>query len=116
MEEIAATARDLSRRSTVMFVVDTLEFLHKGGRIGGAKRLVGSLLSMKPILTLTDGKIDALDSVRTKKKAVQTMLSILRRTQKERRRSTFQFSTVRPKDEVIKLMEQIKESYHLKPQ
>ncbi len=77
MEEIVATARDLVEKIKVMFVVDTLEFLHKGGRIGGAKRFVGSMLSMKPILQLADGKIDALDSVRTKKKAVQTMLSIL---------------------------------------
>jgi DegV family protein with EDD domain len=71
---VAAAARELIGKVKVMFVVDTLEFLHKGGRIGGAKRLVGSLLSMKPLLQLEDGKIAALDSVRTKKKAIQTMI------------------------------------------
>lgn len=75
MEEVADTARSLIGKVRVMFVVDTLEFLHKGGRIGGAKRLVGSMLAMKPLLQLEDGKIAALDSVRTKKKAIQTMLS-----------------------------------------
>jgi DegV family protein with EDD domain len=58
-----------------MFVLDTLEFLHKGGRIGGAKRLLGSMLALKPVLQLKDGKIEPLDSVRTKKKAIATMLS-----------------------------------------
>lgn len=71
---VAAAAKELVGKVKVMFVVDTLEFLHKGGRIGGAKRLVGSLLSMKPLLQLEDGKIAALDSVRTKKKAIQTMV------------------------------------------
>ena len=74
LEEVAAAARSLVGKMRVMFVVDTLEFLHKGGRIGGAKRLVGSMLAMKPLLQLDDGKIAALDSVRTKKKAIQTML------------------------------------------
>jgi len=75
LDEVAAAARSLVGKLRVMFVVDTLEFLHKGGRIGGAKRLVGSMLAMKPLLQLEDGKIAALDSVRTKKKAIQTMLS-----------------------------------------
>lgn len=74
--EVAEAARSMIGKIRVLFVVDTLEYLHKGGRIGGAKRLLGSLLSMKPLLELVDGKIDSLDSVRTKKKAVQTMLSI----------------------------------------
>lgn len=55
----------------LVFAVDTLEFLHRGGRIGGAQRLVGSLLSVKPVLQLEAGRIEALKSVRTKKKALQ---------------------------------------------
>jgi len=74
LEEVAASAEALIGKMRVMFVVDTLEFLHKGGRIGGAQRLLGSMLAMKPLLQLEDGKIVALDSVRTKKKAIQTML------------------------------------------
>jgi DegV family protein with EDD domain len=77
IEEVAQAARALIGKVRVMFVVDTLEYLHKGGRIGGAKRLLGSLLAMKPILELVDGKIEPLDSVRTKKKAIQAMLSYL---------------------------------------
>ena len=74
--EAAAAARALVPRMRLLFVVDTLEFLHRGGRIGGASRYVGTLLSIKPILTLEDGKIDPLDKVRTKKKALAKMLTI----------------------------------------
>lgn len=76
IEETAAALQPALEGMKVMFVVDTLEFLHRGGRIGGAQRLLGSVLAMKPVLQLVGGKIESLESVRTKKKAIQTMLSI----------------------------------------
>jgi DegV family protein with EDD domain len=75
-KEAAAKASALVPRMRLLFVVDTLEFLHRGGRIGGASRFVGTLLSIKPILTLADGKVEPLDKVRTRKKALAKMLSI----------------------------------------
>ncbi len=74
---VAAYVRSLAPRLRVMFVVDTLEYLHKGGRIGGAQRLVGSVLSIKPVLHLEDGKIEPLASIRTKSKAIQHMLDVV---------------------------------------
>lgn len=76
-KEAADAARALIPRIRVVFVVDTLEFLHRGGRIGGASRYIGSMLSIKPILHLEDGKIEPLSKVRTKKKAVAHMLQIM---------------------------------------
>lgn len=76
-KEVAAYVRQLVPRLRVMFVVDTLEYLHKGGRIGGAKRLVGSVLSIKPVLHLEDGKIEPLASIRTKNKAIEHMLDVV---------------------------------------
>jgi DegV family protein with EDD domain len=76
-KEIAAYTRTLVPRLRVVFVVDTLEYLHKGGRIGGAKRLMGSVLSIKPILHLDNGRIEPLDSVRTKNKAIQSMIDTI---------------------------------------
>lgn len=73
-QSVAALARSLVPKTRVVFVVDTLEYLHRGGRIGGAKRLIGSMLSVKPLLHLADGRIEPMASVRTKKKAVQHML------------------------------------------
>lgn len=61
----------------VYFVVDTLKYLHKGGRIGGASAFLGSALDLKPILYLSpEGKIEALEKVRTKKKAVSRLIDL----------------------------------------
>ncbi len=76
--QVAETARKLVPHTQIIFVVDTLEYLHKGGRIGGARRFLGSVLSIKPLLHLVDGKIEPLASVRTKRKAVEQMLSVIR--------------------------------------
>jgi DegV family protein with EDD domain len=76
-KEVAAYVRTLVPRIRVLFVVDTLEYLHKGGRIGGAKRLVGSMLSIKPVLGLEDGQIEPQAQIRTKKKAIQHMLDVV---------------------------------------
>ncbi|MFN2303519.1 MAG: DegV family protein, partial [Anaerolineales bacterium] len=64
-ETILKKLRNLARREVVYFLVDTLEFLHKGGRIGNASYLFGSILQMKPILGLNDGKVDAIEKQRT---------------------------------------------------
>jgi len=77
LAEAAEIARQLIPLTHAVFVVDTLEFLHRGGRIGGARRLVGSVLSIKPLLHLVDGKIEPLASVRTKRKALQRALEII---------------------------------------
>lgn len=61
----------------IFFMVDTMEYLYKGGRIGGASRFLGGALDIKPILYLTEeGKIDALEKVRTKKKAMQRITDL----------------------------------------
>ncbi len=57
----------------VYFAVDTLEFLHRGGRIGGATRFIGSALNLKPILAIRDGEVAAIDRVRTKSKALDRL-------------------------------------------
>ncbi len=75
-EDVAQAARDLIPKTDVFFAVDTLEFLHRGGRIGGARRLIGSVLSIKPVLKIVDGEIDALASVRTKKKALSYLIDL----------------------------------------
>lgn len=72
--DIAAHLRTLVPRMRVIFVVDTLDYLHKGGRIGGAQRLVGSILSIKPVLHIEDGRVEPFASIRTKSKAIQHML------------------------------------------
>ncbi len=62
----------------VYFVVDTLEFLHRGGRIGGAQRFIGSALKLNPILALKDARIEPEDRVRTKSKALDRVLELVK--------------------------------------
>ncbi len=76
--QIAEKVRSLVPKVRLLFVVDTLEFLHKGGRIGGAQRLLGSVLSIKPILQIIDGRIEPLESVRTKKKALSRLMELVK--------------------------------------
>lgn len=61
----------------VVFAVDTLEFLHRGGRIGGAQRFLGTLLNMKPVLELRDGRVEPVDRIRTKGKALDRVLELV---------------------------------------
>lgn len=68
-DTITKNIQQLSKREHVYFVVDTLEYLYKNGRIGAAKALFGSILQVKPILTLSDGKVSPFESQRTQKKA-----------------------------------------------
>jgi len=68
---------DLSARSRTFFMVETLEYLYKGGRIGGASALFGSILQVKPILTLVDGKTEPFEKQRTKKKALDRIIEIV---------------------------------------
>jgi len=70
-------AEDVVHKLDLFFAVDTLKYLHKGGRIGGASRYFGAALSIKPILYLDDqGKIDALEKVRTKKKVIERLIEL----------------------------------------
>lgn len=61
----------------VFFVVDTLKYLHAGGRIGGGKRFMGTALNIKPILEIRDGKIEAVKSVISINKAVDAMIELV---------------------------------------
>lgn len=77
LEECKRLAEESRDRTGVIFVLDTLEFLHRGGRIGGAKRFMGTLLNVKPVLAIEDGVIVPLDSVRTQKKALTTIIDLV---------------------------------------
>jgi DegV family protein with EDD domain len=76
-EEIVAVAQAAKQHTGVLFVVETLEFLHRGGRIGGAARLAGTALNLKPLLELKDGRVETVEKIRTKAKAKARLLDIV---------------------------------------
>ncbi|HTP01171.1 MAG TPA: DegV family protein [Anaerolineales bacterium] len=77
VDECAALVKAVRERVGVYFAVDTLEFLHRGGRIGGATRFIGSALNLKPILALRDAHVEAIDRVRTKTKALDRLVELV---------------------------------------
>ncbi len=76
-DTLVAKIKEMASRQKVYFVVDSLEYLYKGGRIGGAKMLMGSLLQVKPILQLTDGHIEPLENQRTKRRAIARLKELV---------------------------------------
>jgi DegV family protein with EDD domain len=77
ISECVAAAENTRKNSGLFFAVDTLEFLHRGGRIGGAQRFIGSALNLKPILALKEGKVEGVERIRTKSKAQDRVIELI---------------------------------------
>src|SRR6266496_4594208 len=75
-DEIVAKLNTLIPRGRLYFVVDRLEYLAKGGRIGGAKKLLAELLEIKPILQVKDGQVEPFEQQRTKKRALARLVEV----------------------------------------
>ena len=75
-DAIEARINALIPRGRLYFVVDTLEYLAKGGRIGGAKALVGELIQIKPVLTIRDGAAAPFEQQRTRKRSIARLEEI----------------------------------------
>jgi DegV family protein with EDD domain len=73
VRDVLSTVNDKIEKSFVVFLVDTLEYLEKGGRIGKAGNVLGTLLKIKPILTIEDGQVVPLEKVRGEIKAIEQM-------------------------------------------
>ncbi|MBN1267756.1 MAG: DegV family protein [Anaerolineales bacterium] len=75
-DEIMDQLEDMIPRGRVYFLVDTLEYLQRGGRIGAASALLGTALQIKPILSMEEGRITAFEKVRTHNKAYERLKEI----------------------------------------
>ncbi len=77
MQAVAGAARALIGRVHIFFVVDTLEYLHRGGRIGAAARLFGTALNLKPLLCLREGLVQPVATIRTRHKALERLFALV---------------------------------------
>jgi len=77
LAECKKLAEEARLHTGVVFAVDTLEFLHRGGRIGGGSRFLGTALNIKPILEVVGGKVEAVERVRTRKKSLTRLIEIV---------------------------------------
>lgn len=78
LDEVAGVALDLVPRSRVFAALDTLENLRKGGRIGGAQAFLGSVLSVKPVIQVVDGKVEPESRQRTRAKSLRYLAEKVR--------------------------------------
>jgi DegV family protein with EDD domain len=77
LEQCKAIAEKARDNTGVIFTVNTLEFLHRGGRIGGGARLLGTALNLKPILEVTGGRVEAVERIRTRKKSLNRVIDLV---------------------------------------
>ncbi len=76
-DTLEARIRAFATRGKVYFLVDSLDFLARGGRIGGAQALLGGLLQIKPILVFKDGRVDQYEKERTHRHALERLVQIV---------------------------------------
>jgi len=95
----------------IFFMVDTLKYLHMGGRIGGGARFLATTLDLKPILEVRDGRIEAAERVRTKSKALQRLLELTENRIGNRKPVRIATLHAKAESEAITLLDQAKDRF-----
>ena len=113
--EIVSKLYDLIPRGRIYFLVDTLEYLAKGGRIGGAKKLLAELLEIKPILQVRDGQVESFEQQRTKKRALARLVEVVTESYKGGEDAHLCVLQIEadPKGEAQALVEELKSKVHV---
>ena len=115
LDQVIAAAQKVQKGANILFAVDTLEYLHRGGRIGGAKRFLGTALNIKPLLHLEEGLVEPLAQVRTKRKAVAQMLVIAAERLEGKRMAEIAVLDADTVAEGDAIAEQVKEQFDISP-
>lgn len=112
LKECKAVAEKASQHTGVYFAVSTLEFLRRGGRIGGAAAFLGNVLNLKPLLELKDGRIEAVEKIRTMSKTIDRLLDLVEK-KIDHQQGPIQLSVVHAAspDEAQRLLERAKERF-----
>ncbi len=79
VQTIIDKVKEMAARNRTYFLLDTLEYLKRGGRIGGASALLGSILQMKPLLTIRNGNVEPVEKQRTKVKATKSLIELVQK-------------------------------------
>lgn len=111
IDEIESLVNEKMSRAKVYAVVDTLEYLYKGGRIGGASKLLGDILQIKPILTVINGRVESFEKQRTKKKALARMIELVETECKDYKKGCFSFSTTADNPDIPFLESEFKSKF-----
>ena len=112
LQTVADTARAMIGKVGVYFVVDTLEYLHRGGRIGAAARLFGTALNLKPLLAIKDGMVHPVTKVRSRRKALATLFQLLDEELAGKEGLHMAVLHVAAPEEAARLADQLVERFH----
>jgi DegV family protein with EDD domain len=112
LENCRKVAENACENTGVFFVVETLEFMRRGGRIGGAQALLGTALNIKPVLVMQKGRIEPVEKIRTKKKALQRILELT--AERIGSRSPVRVATVHAnaEAEALSLLDEARKAYN----
>lgn len=111
LDEVEALVREKMSHAKIYAVVDTLEYLYKGGRIGGASKLLGDILQIKPILSVIDGRVESFEKQRTKKKALARMIELVGNECKDYEKGYFSFGTTMDNPDIPYLKQEFKNRF-----
>ncbi len=114
MEAMIAAARQVREKLTALFTLDTLEYLYRGGRIGGAAKFLGTMLQLKPLLAIdkNTGRIEAVERARTRQRAVNRLIQLaLQGVDPARPVRVAVLHSARP-DELRTFAEQVEAAFH----
>ena len=110
LTDCVTVAKNQIDRTKIYFSVDTLEYLHKGGRISHAKNLMGSLLNLKPILTMIETKLESAESIRTSKKAHKRSIELVKEYCEGKKVKQFTIQHADALNVAKSMMEELKEA------
>ena len=112
LETVVARARAVASRIQLLASIDTLEYLHRGGRIGAAARLFGTALNLKPLLAIKDGMVHPVTKVRSRRKALATLFQLLDEELAGKEGIHMAVLHVAAPEEAARLAEQLVERFH----
>jgi DegV family protein with EDD domain len=112
---VLALVRDLLGRTHLAAALDTLDFAYRGGRISRAQAVVGSLLSIKPIITVQDGVVTRQEQVRTRQKSLQRLQERLEELHQTRVVTRLGLLYVVDRDSALDLAERVRQSVPVEP-
>jgi DegV family protein with EDD domain len=113
-ERVVATAEEAKAELKIWFAIDTLEFLRRSGRIGGASAWVGSTLRVKPILTIESGQMMPVERVRTSERAFERLVDYARQRHSSGA-DAWVVQHVRAPETADRLVEQVREVFGTEP-
>ncbi len=113
-DEIVKEVNKVVESSRFIFIPENLDYLHKGGRIGGAGTLFGNMLKITPILTVKDGEANIFQTVRTKKRAKATLIKKLMEDHKKYKVLEVAVHHINAYDEAVQLQKDLEQELDVK--